>query len=380
MEVISHATFSKLLMQELISSLGNWYGSDNWDVDRFGARKDSIGDWLIKQLRRYRRVLPGRPVVIPGIDIHRWLHALSELDEHIDGLSWLYEHLQDEYSKSLLVKVIAYRIMGFRKIKLPRAKERNTEAEKQLAYSLLKSSDVMVTDAQRWKLGHYDLHKIGYPIECFLAGPSTFTLKQYEYVHRQPPVSASLGDIVIDGGGCWGDTALYFSHRIGDQGNVFSFEFVPENLTVFQRNMALNARLAQNIQIVPLALFDISGATMKYISHGPSTTPIQEPSDQSQAYQIVSTITIDDFVKKEGLERVDFIKMDIEGSELNALQGAEQTLRMFKPKLAICLYHSLHDFTRIPKYIDRLELGYQFFLDHFSIHREETVLFADPGK
>ena len=90
----------------------------------------------------------------------------------------------------------------------------------------------------------------------------------------------------------------------------------------------------------------------------------------------VETITIDDLVSEEKLKRVDFIKMDIEGAELEALRGAENTIRQFHPKLAISLYHKLNDLWEIPEYIDSLGLGYKFSLKHVTIHAEETVLFA----
>jgi hypothetical protein len=76
------------------------------------------------------------------------------------------------------------------------------------------------------------------------------------------------------------------------------------------------------------------------------------------------------------LPKVDFIKMDIEGAELNALQGAEQSLRAFRPSLAISVYHRDDDWVTIPDYLDSLDLGYEFFLDHFTIYESETVLFA----
>lgn len=68
--------------------------------------------------------------------------------------------------------------------------------------------------------------------------------------------------------------------------------------------------------------------------------------------------------------------MDIEGAEQNALKGAEQTLRTFKPKLAISIYHNMSDFANVVQLIHNLNLGYKFYLDHFTIHREETLLYA----
>ena len=92
----------------------------------------------------------------------------------------------------------------------------------------------------------------------------------------------------------------------------------------------------------------------------------------------VKTLSIDDLVAQNGLDRVDFIKLDIEGAELRTLKGAEHTLNRFHPLLAISLYHSLDDFVDIPAFIRGLDFTYEFFLDHFTIHREETVLFARP--
>ena len=58
-----------------------------------------------------------------------------------------------------------------------------------------------------------------------------------------------------------------------------------------------------------------------------------------QASDLIETITLDDFVKERKLERVDFIKSDIEGFERYLLQGAQETLKNFAPKLALCTYH-----------------------------------------
>ena len=90
----------------------------------------------------------------------------------------------------------------------------------------------------------------------------------------------------------------------------------------------------------------------------------------------MQTDSIDNLVDTNGLRRVDFVKMDIEGAEMDALIGGERTIRSHRPRLAISVYHSLQDFVRIPKWIDSLGLGYKFYLDHFTIHLEESVLFA----
>ena len=90
--------------------------------------------------------------------------------------------------------------------------------------------------------------------------------------------------------------------------------------------------------------------------------------------------TIDSTVEEENLARLDFIKMDIEGAELNALKGGERSLKRFHPKLAVSLYHSIEDFRTIPRYLDSLGLKYKFYLDHHTIYENETLLFCIPQK
>ena len=70
--------------------------------------------------------------------------------------------------------------------------------------------------------------------------------------------------------------------------------------------------------------------------------------------------------------------MDIEGTEPFALKGAEKTIRKFRPKLAIAIYHSMGDFINIPKWILELNLDYEIYLGHYTIHSEETIIFAKP--
>ena len=74
-------------------------------------------------------------------------------------------------------------------------------------------------------------------------------------------------------------------------------------------------------------------------------------------------ITSLDSLGLQDLSDTDFyIKMDIEGSELAALHGAERLIREKRPNLAICLYHWASDIYKIPQYIDSLDLGYEFYL------------------
>ena len=86
--------------------------------------------------------------------------------------------------------------------------------------------------------------------------------------------------------------------------------------------------------------------------------------------------TIDLAVEQLHLDRVDFIKMDIEGGEVEALHGAEATLKKFGPTLAICVYHRPHDLPDIAAIMRQARPDYSLYLSHKSPNWNETVLFA----
>ena len=92
--------------------------------------------------------------------------------------------------------------------------------------------------------------------------------------------------------------------------------------------------------------------------------------------QMVKTMSIDDYVRINNIEKVDFIKLDVEGCELAALMGSFETILKHKPKLAICIYHKTQDLWEIPEYIKSIMPKYKLYIDHFTINHEESILFA----
>lgn len=68
--------------------------------------------------------------------------------------------------------------------------------------------------------------------------------------------------------------------------------------------------------------------------------------------------------------------MDIEGWEMKAIQGSTKTIKLFKPKLAISIYHKKNDLFDIILYLKNKFPFYKFYIDHYTIHHEETVLYA----
>ena len=73
---------------------------------------------------------------------------------------------------------------------------------------------------------------------------------------------------------------------------------------------------------------------------------------------------------------ISLLKMDIEGSELKALHGAEGLIRENRPKLAICIYHKIEDLWELPLYIKELNPDYKIYLRNHTDSLDEMVLYA----
>jgi FkbM family methyltransferase len=87
----------------------------------------------------------------------------------------------------------------------------------------------------------------------------------------------------------------------------------------------------------------------------------------------IETVSIDEIAEND---RVTFIKMDIEGAELQALKGARKTIQRHKPRLAVSIYHKPEDIIEIPNYIQSLVPEYSFYIRHHHFFHAETVLYA----
>jgi FkbM family methyltransferase len=312
----------------------------------------------------------------------KWREIVERYRSESPRGQFLYDLLGDKPSRRLLIKLIAYRIQGHRKVKLPRNTPQYWQDIKSMLDLRTNTPLLPVKFIGGFaELAAYDLRPLGYSIACHASGAGlacALVQKQYEYHHGAVHCKAEAGDVVIDAGGCWGETSLYFAHEAGPTGALVAFEFIPGNLAVMKHNLAFNPHLAGNFHIVEHPLWSSEGVNLHYVDWGPASWVSMDLSQRGSWDGASATVTIDDSLRRLGLQRVDFIKMDIEGAELAALKGAEKCLRRDRPKLAISVYHKADDIDVIPRYLAGLELGYRFYLDHHTIYKNETVLFGVP--
>lgn len=74
-----------------------------------------------------------------------------------------------------------------------------------------------------------------------------------------------------------------------------------------------------------------------------------------------------------------YLFMDIEGSEMNTLEGTEVAIKKYTPRLAISIYHKYDDIWMIPLYIHNINPNYLFYIRHYSTDKTDTVLYAIPN-
>jgi len=128
---------------------------------------------------------------------------------------------------------------------------------------------------------------------------------------------------------------LLASKRAGAAGRTIAFEPSPRERARLATHLALNR--CGNVTIESCALGDQTGeADLFVVDSGETGCNSLRPGDIGNARAVrVPVRRLDDYVTETTLDRVDVIKIDVEGGELSALRGAEQTLRRFRP-LVMC--------------------------------------------
>ncbi len=141
------------------------------------------------------------------------------------------------------------------------------------------------------------------------------------------------GDFVVDAGANIGFYSILASKLVGESGRIFSFEPSTTTIEIFEKNISINK--LNNIRIIPKGLGNING-TFNLVT--PSDIPtgysdsyrfIQTTNcekDKIKDYEVVNLVTLDDFLLENKIKKIDFFKIDVEGFQLQVLEGAKRTL------------------------------------------------------
>ncbi len=168
-------------------------------------------------------------------------------------------------------------------------------------------------------------------------------------------VQVRPGDVGLDLGGNFGTSAMTFSRRVGPSGHVYSFE--PVFAEAVRRTAAANG--LANVSVVPMAVWDAPGEVDFCLSDIGIDSRVS--SGGREGHQLrVPAVSLDVFAAERGLDRIDFIKADIEGAEEWAIRGATRLIERCRPAWSIASYHTDPTGEKQHRKLVRLlrELGY----------------------
>jgi FkbM family methyltransferase len=186
------------------------------------------------------------------------------------------------------------------------------------------------------------------------------------------------GDTVLDCGASDGDftrEALRAGAKL-----VVAIEVSPPAIECLRRNLA--EPIAQGRAIVyPKGVWDRDSTLTLNLSDSnfAANSVVLQPQGSHRDVQVPLT-TIDKIASELKLARVDFIKMDVEGAELNALAGGAGTIKQFKPRMSIATEHKLDDEVTIPKAVRALRSDYRMSCgpcEAAAGHIRPSVLYFD---
>lgn len=166
-----------------------------------------------------------------------------------------------------------------------------------------------------------------------LGGFEVRTLERYRNIIRE-------GDVVLDIGANIGAHTLPFAQLVGSHGKVIAFEPTAYAFGKQVKNIALNPELSPRIasnQMMLMANDDDALPAAIY-----SSWPLESANDLHSEHcgrlmetQGAGRSSLDSFLNSLGVDRVDFIKLDVDGNEADVLMGAKESIRKFQPKMML---------------------------------------------
>jgi hypothetical protein len=256
--------------------------------------------------------------------------------------------LGDDASRDWMLEVATLVALGGERVRLPFDGEGLDEFLALAERQLLQRRDVVAAgDSPTGEALHlWDLSPVGLPIRVETGAGALAAwahLGQYDLAREGAHVGPRPGDVAVEGGAGIGDASLWLAYRVGAAGRVHALEDDPAAQARFRSNLERNPALAGRIALEPVS---------------------------------PATASLDELVARRGIDRVDFLKLDAGGGEVAALEGAEDSLRRFRPRLAVAVHHRPENLGTVPAHIASLGLGYRVFLGHYAPVAWETVVFA----
>jgi len=175
----------------------------------------------------------------------------------------------------------------------------------------------------------------------------------------------SVAGTYVDAGAYNGDSAMLFIERASHYERIYAFEPDPKTFETLQANFS------ENSKVIPVrAGIGARKSIERFRSDSSRAALFADDGDIE-----VEITSIDEYF---GDDAVTYIKMNIEGLELDALNGARAVIGKHHPFLAIAAYHAPNHLWKVPRIITELSPGYRLFLRQHDVGSVETVIYGVP--
>ena len=174
-------------------------------------------------------------------------------------------------------------------------------------------------------------------------------------------------EVFVDGGAYTGDTIKGLEEFCGGGYWKKVYAWEPDAINRCRLIATCEAQKYQNIEIIPFGLWS-KKTKVHFNQQGKDWSKVSEDGPYTVVADSIDNVCWGD--------KVTFIKLDIEGSELEALWGAVKIIRRDKPRLAISIYHKPQDYFEIPLYIKELVPEYKLYIRHHKLNKNDTGVYA----
>jgi FkbM family methyltransferase len=149
--------------------------------------------------------------------------------------------------------------------------------------------------------------------------------------------SVKKDTVFYDLGAHWGYFSILAAKFVGPGGTVYTFEPMPDNYKRLVRNIQINEM--KNVEALNLAVSNTNGV-LRFSNCGDTFANTYINDNEDNAIE-VKAVSLDKFVQQERILPPNFIKIDVEGAEADVLEGAEQTIRKYRPTIHLST-HNIH--------------------------------------
>ncbi len=295
------------------------------------------------------------------------IYSLKEIDEKSQPIiivaSIMYmNEISDQLKKEKFYKVIPYPILTL-------WDEKKFPAQ----FTLINIQGDLVKNEIEYINLYYDLQdeESKYILNNIIKFRATLNFKYMDLCYDEKNIQyfdidilkLNENEIFVDGGAFDGDSAMNFI----EQSN-----YKYKKLYLFEPNKSLLEEAKKNLRQYKNVIYSSYGLysekkILKFTDTGGLDGRISEDGNVK-----VNAVSLDDFIH----ENISFLKLDIEGGEIEAIKGAARHIRNNKPKLAIAVYHNSSDIWSIPKLINSINTSYRFYLRHYTRNVADTVLYC----